>query len=228
MSEKTCTKCRETKHQSEFGVRTSSKDGLSYQCKPCVRARNNAYYLADKERSAAQRARNYQRNRPRLLEYRRSHYRENKEQYAARYAASYSKDPEAARKQGREWAKSNREKINAYIRKRYAEVPEFKQRELQRRLLRRCLLQSGSHKKGSTMTILGYSAGQMAARLEVQFKPGMSWNNYGEWQIDHKIPVSYFLSKGERRPHVINALCNLQPLWAKENLTKRATHPLRG
>lgn len=225
---KKCTKCSEVKALSEFGVRTSSKDGLSHQCKPCVRARNAKYYRADREKSAAQRARNYQKNRTRLLEYRRVHYRENRDQYSAWHAATFASNPEAYRKSRRDWARNNRGKINAYIRKRYAEAPEFKQKELQRRMLRRCLSQAGIPKSAATNVLLGYTPDRLAARLEVQFKPGMAWSNYGEWQIDHKIPVSHFLAKGEVRPHVINALCNLQPLWARENLTKRDRHPLRG
>lgn len=225
---KPCTKCGGLKDVSEFGLRTSSKDGLSPSCKPCVRARNAKYYRADREKSAAQRASNYQKNRPRLLEYRRTYYWENREQFSAWYTARHAKDPESLRKQGREWAKNNREKINAYVRKRYAEDSSFKQREALRGMLRRCLAQAGAPKQVSTKELLGYGPDQLAARLGVQFKPGMSWDNYGEWQIDHKIPVSYFLAKGETRPHLINSLCNLQPLWAKENLTKRAKHPLRG
>jgi len=63
--------------------------------------------------------------------------------------------------------------------------------------------------------------------ISSRFTPGMSWDNYGEWHIDHKIPVSHFVNKGEVRPHIINALCNLQPLWAEENLSKNDRHPLR-
>ena len=50
----------------------------------------------------------------------------------------------------------------------------------------------------------------------------MSWENYGQWHIDHRIPESWF------KIHTMHdksfkdcwALSNLQPLWAKENLSK--------
>jgi len=46
----------------------------------------------------------------------------------------------------------------------------------------------------------------------------MCWDNYGDWHIDHIIPVSYF---DENTPvSVINALSNLQPLWKLDNLSK--------
>ena len=46
----------------------------------------------------------------------------------------------------------------------------------------------------------------------------MSWDNYGEWHIDHKKPISAFHK--DTPPHIINSLCNLQPLWEIDNLKK--------
>lgn len=40
----------------------------------------------------------------------------------------------------------------------------------------------------------------------------MTWNNYGEWHIDHIKPVNSFES--DTPQSVVNALSNLQPLWA--------------
>ena len=62
----------------------------------------------------------------------------------------------------------------------------------------------------------------LRAHLERQFRPGMSWSNYGEWHEDHVRPVCKFdLSRPEHRA-AVNALDNLQPLWAAENLSKSA------
>ena len=74
-----------------------------------------------------------------------------------------------------------------------------------------------------TFELLGYSVEDLMGHLEKQFKEGMSWNNFGDWHIDHIIPKSVF--------NVSNyddldfkrcwALNNLQPLWATENYIKR-------
>ncbi len=63
----------------------------------------------------------------------------------------------------------------------------------------------------------------LKSHLESQFVEGMTWDNYGEWQIDHIIPVKY--KKNGKIPSlktVIRRLHykNLQPLWAKDNISK--------
>jgi hypothetical protein len=54
--------------------------------------------------------------------------------------------------------------------------------------------------------------------MESLFKEGMTWDNHGEWHIDHIIPIS----SGKTEDEVVK-LChytNLQPLWKTENLLK--------
>ena len=40
--------------------------------------------------------------------------------------------------------------------------------------------------------MLGYSSNDLKIHMELLFSDGMSWENWGEWHIDHKIPVSKF------------------------------------
>jgi hypothetical protein len=66
--------------------------------------------------------------------------------------------------------------------------------------------------------------------LESQFKEGMSWSNYGKqkdnrldsWEIDHIIPISTFDLTDEDQQRKCWHYTNLQPLWAIDNLQKRA------
>ena len=46
----------------------------------------------------------------------------------------------------------------------------------------------------------------------------MSWNNYGEWHLDHKTPISW--AKTEEEVYRLNNYNNFQPLWAIENTSK--------
>lgn len=69
-----------------------------------------------------------------------------------------------------------------------------------------------------------YTRLELMTHLERRFKPNMSWDNYGKgWHIDHIIPRSAF---NYTDPSHIDfkrcwALDNLQPLWAKDNLSKK-------
>lgn len=94
-----------------------------------------------------------------------------------------------------------------------------------RNTLHRVLRATKQSKISRSEKMLGYSAAQLRARLELNFLPGMTWKNASEWHIDHTIPLSYFLKKGETRPAVINALCNLRPMWAEENISKKDKVP---
>jgi hypothetical protein len=51
----------------------------------------------------------------------------------------------------------------------------------------------------------------------------MSWENYGDWHIDHIVPLSSFTFTGVDDPEIriAWALSNLRPIWAKENIKKR-------
>jgi hypothetical protein len=69
---------------------------------------------------------------------------------------------------------------------------------------------------------LGYSVDELHKHLERQFTKGMSWQNMGEWHIDHIIPVSAFCFESEHDPAFKQCmgLPNLRPIWASENLRK--------
>ena len=56
--------------------------------------------------------------------------------------------------------------------------------------------------------------------LSYQFAPGMTWDNYGEWHIDHVRPCASFdLTDPEQQKQCFH-WTNLQPLWAEDNLKK--------
>ena len=64
---------------------------------------------------------------------------------------------------------------------------------------------------------------ELRQHIELQFKEGMTWENHGEWHIDHKIPIAYkqdgispTLEEVAKRLHYTNT----QPLWASENISK--------
>jgi hypothetical protein len=76
--------------------------------------------------------------------------------------------------------------------------------------------------KHSTLSeYLGCSISELKIYLESKFKPNMTWENYGEWEIDHIYPLAKAdLTDRETFMRVCHH-SNLQPLWKSENRSKK-------
>ena len=122
----------------------------------------------------------------------------------------------------------NRDRISAcnttYQRKLY-------QTNLQHRLAvvlrsRLCVSIKVNAKKGSSVRDLGCSIAELKSHLEKQFQPGMTWTNWSRdgWHIDHIIPLSSFDLTDREQFLKACHYTNLQPLWAKDNMSKGASN----
>tara|TARA_R110000744_G_scaffold13244_1_gene38719 strand:- start:285 stop:938 length:654 start_codon:yes stop_codon:yes gene_type:complete len=118
------------------------------------------------------------------------------------------------------WRKDNRDRLNKYYRDRYRENECVKMKFFMHKCIRRLITSKKEGKHVKTEDRLGYTANALKSHIERQFKKGMSWENYGEWHVDHIVPVSKFIKESNYNANQINALSNLRPLWAKENLKK--------
>lgn len=88
--------------------------------------------------------------------------------------------------------------------------------------MRKCIARMVSNKNKRSEDILGYSREDFIQHIQKQFQYWMTWDNYGEWHIDHIVPISFFIKNGIYDPKKINCLTNLRPICAKENLSKHA------
>ena len=132
-------------------------------------------------------------------------------------------------------AEKNRKENPEYMSK-LRSSPVFKEHQRNRRrtdiehkikltlrdIVRRFFRMSGTRKHDKTLSLVGYSFDDFKQHIESLFVDGMSWENHGEWHVDHILPVSYMVTNGITDPKQINALINLQPLWAKDNMKKSA------
>lgn len=80
-----------------------------------------------------------------------------------------------------------------------------------------------SNKKNKSLEYLGCDIETYKAHIEKQFKEGMTWDNFGEWHIDHIKPIMY--KENGQEPTIEQVAerlhyTNTQPLWAKENMEK--------
>lgn len=76
-----------------------------------------------------------------------------------------------------------------------------------------------SSKSKPSIEYLGCEIEEFKEHIESKFKEGMSWENYGEWHIDHIVPLRY---QNPSIEEVMERLHweNTQPLWASENIAK--------
>lgn len=127
----------------------------------------------------------------------------------------YKRDPEYYKSYYKKWRKENREVHNEIMRRHYHKVlkydPLYKLRHSVGARISKTLKLRGQSKLGSAELYLGCSYEELVLHLEKQFTEGMSWENYGKWEIDHIMPLA---KKGSFH------YTNLQPLWKEDNLKK--------
>jgi len=88
-----------------------------------------------------------------------------------------------------------------------------------------CLRRVGDGKRQRRWeALVGYTVADLRQHLERQFVKGMSWDNAGEWHVDHIIPQTAFSFTSAEDPEfrACWALSNLRPLWRSENISKHA------
>lgn len=226
---KKCTKCGEEKPATPefFHAYKRSSDGRRSVCKVC-RAKDNADH---REERTAKKREHYAKNKERLLAITRSNYIKNAEQRREYAREQHYKNRERNIKRMSLYLEENRDILNErrkpYSKNRfhtlYGHDLSFTLAHRIGALIRRTL-RFNKKKDGKMKEILGYSVDDLRQHIEKQFKDGMNWDKFlsGEIHLDHKIPIIFFKPQSTDDPAFKEcwALSNLQPLWAKENLSK--------
>lgn len=169
-------------------------------------------------------------------------YREARREKARRYAQEYREKfrdsinekhrhfylehRERYLEKGRQWRARNPDLVRIYAREKARqyreERPAFRLMQAIRSRIRNAIKSKGGFKGQKTLEMIGCSADHLKAWLTFFFQPGMSWENYGEWHIDHVRPCAHFdLTNPDQQKECFN-YTNLQPLWGKDNLKKGA------
>lgn len=152
-----------------------------------------------------------EKNKNKIDEYSKNWYEQNKE-YRKEYLKEYrEKNIDKIRE-----TKRNYEKTRKHNDPLYKLIANF------RTAIYTVLKENNLNKYGHYFEILQYSPEQLVEHLEKQFVDGMNWENYGEWHVDHKLPITYFNFKevGDEEFLKCWGLDNLQPMWGEENIKK--------
>lgn len=199
-----CNKCeKETEHYCSNG-----------NCKPCANKKSNSHYQENKSACKGRFKVNYEAKKEERNRKTKEYYENNKEHLLHKC---------------REYRENNKERIIAW-RKSSKAMEDHRKRQAKRlqtrhgkveQFLRNSIHRIISNKNGeNSFSLCGYSKNELISRVESTFKKGMSWDNYGEWHIDHIIPISLLVKNGCEDPKMVNALGNLRAMWAKENIAK--------
>ncbi len=226
---KICSKCGEEKPLQDFYKQKNGYLGRRADCKICSgkkieewKSKNpnyiSDYYNKNKKRCRQSSLKYYNKNKEKCCEYNRDYYKKNSKELNEYSRDYYKKNSKELNEYGKEWRKNNQEKCRQYARNRYKKNSELAAIKWMRNFLYRTEKYGFSKTKLNTIMEFGYSPIQLIQRIECQFKEGMSWENRSEWHIDHKKPITAF-AEGTN-PKIINMLCNLQPIWKHENLSK--------
>jgi len=161
--------------------------------------------------------------------------KERKKEYDRKW---YEDNKERKMESNRKWKAENAEKVKEHIRKWNAENPEYhstwKKEKYHTdpcyklRNLTSCMVRSALKEGKGGESILPYvdwdSYEELKEHIESQFEDWMTWDNHGEWHIDHIKPQSVLLEGVETMDdpkfRECWALENLRPLEARENISK--------
>lgn len=126
---------------------------------------------------------------------------------------------------------NNREKVLAasrenkadkatYVRVRRRNSPYVRLVSNLRTRLWQVIKRASTKRAGRTLELVGCSLSTLRDHLEVQFRDGMTWDNYGQWHVDHRTPCASFDLSDPQQQRKCFHFSNLQPLWAQENHIK--------
>jgi hypothetical protein len=218
---KICTKCKIEKSNLDFSADKNTKSGFRSQCKECIKEK----YLINREKILSKQKANYDSEKKKeyyninidvYSQRNKKYYKEKKEEILLSKRTSYNKELKL------EYYKKNKGKMNKYssnrISKKRKDDHIFRLKHNISSLIRNSIKKKGYGKSNRTEEILGCSLNDFLDYILNLFIDGMTFENHGEWHIDHIIPI--VSAKTEEDVIKLNHYTNLQPLWAKDNLSK--------
>lgn len=200
-----CSVCNELKPIECFGKSSKNKNGHRGQCKQC-------------------RHKEYTDNADVIKENQKYYYEKNKAKILWSCKDYREKHKDKIRGTHKRYYENNKERIKERVKNSHYERmkrdPAYKRLVRYRTRLYKAL--KGYEKPAVTRNLIGCDIEVLMKHLENQFEEGMSWDNYGEWHVDHIKPCAVFDFNIEKEVKECFHYTNLQPLWAEDNFRKHA------
>lgn len=133
------------------------------------------------------------------------------------------------REKDKEYRRNNRDKVNEWRRNERQRNKENQtdvhiRTRIKENLARRMrFLLNGQQKSANTCDIIGCSPEELKVHIEKTFEDGMTWDNYGDWHIDHIIPCAAFDHSDDTELRACWNFRNLRAMWGIENIVKSST-----
>lgn len=141
---------------------------------------------------------------------------ENLEKVKLRETEYRKRNRQKAVERTRKWREKNRAKRNKVDKDKYHNSPQRKMAVSIRNRINKFI----KRKSNSSSNLIGCTIEYYINYIEKMFTDGMSWDNYGEWHIDHIKPLSKFNLSNEEEVLKAFNYKNTQPLWSCDNLKK--------
>ena len=203
---KLCRICLIKKPITDFNKQTKGKFGVQSKCRLCQSI------LAKSEKAKTTRKIYYETNKEKIVQNYYKWVKNNKEKFNKIQNKSKQKHKSRIQEYNKKYRKEQRQNN-----------PKYRIMENIRKRTKKVLK---NNKIKNTSKYLGCSTEELKIHLEKQFQPGMTWENYGfyGWHIDHIIPLASFDLTNQKEIKKACHYTNLQPLWAKDNLSKGAKY----
>lgn len=223
---KSCTQCRTEKPLEEFFRCAARAGGRKAECKECTKKRKRGYNrknsvkvaasllawkAANPEKVSAHRAKDAALQKAKRAN---TPKRPRPPRMSAEIKAAKQKARHAA------WRAKNAQHISNYTKRKKAQNPAFRIACNLRKRLSFLVRKASATKTKQTLALLGCPLKSFLLYLESLWQPGMSWENYGDWHVDHIMPCAIFdLTNPEHQVRCFH-FSNLQPMWALDNIRK--------
>lgn len=195
------------------------------QNKEAQKKKSLQYHYKNRDKVLKRMSNYYNKNKKTLIKKAMEYYFKNKEDRDKKHKLWRLRNLEYDKQRSREYYYKNRKKMVTlsvqYCKKQKKIDAEYRLRTI---LITRFCNVITKHKSSKWEKYLGCNIKFAREHLESLFKPGMTWLNHGKWHIDHIRPVSSFNLKNEEHIYECFNYKNLQPLWARENLSKGAQY----